>query len=645
MKSLLKCILIIGLLFTKSAIAVNTQQDLRANYKKWLNSYQSLNLDEQTALLKELKDYPLYPYAAVQYFQKNIKTVSPDMVSNFVTQYSKFPLTASLSQSFLSELTNRQDWAAIVDFPKDNSIQSNCRYQYALLQQGNQSVIETVESLWLTGKELPSACDPLLNAWKDAGKQTNNIILLRIELAIEANNLKLARYLINLLDNDYKTTKSNLYALLDNPKKLEDFSKNIKTSNFTKKIVLASFPRVVKADMNFAQILLPKLVQQQHLSETELIALQKNLANRFFSDSATNEQIKWRDDYIAKYHDTTLVEKRIRVAIDENNYKDIAYWLSQLTPEDKLKEEWQYWQARVYLDQNKKNEANTILKKLSANRGFYGMVSAQLLKQKYSLNNQSRKITQAEIANLKSKYDNQTVIKRIKELRFWKKLTESTREWRFMLNNHVENNEYLDLAQYAYHKGWGDLSIQATISGKLWNNWTERLPIMYEDIYKQALKGKEISLSYALAISRQESAFDATIQSPAGAKGLMQLMPGTAKETAKKVSSISYTSTSQLSDPMTNIELGTYFLNNVYQQNAKNRILASAAYNAGPSRVKRWLNNSDGKLDAVAFIESIPFTETRNYVKNVLVYDYIYQNLLGQKRHNIFTANEFNRTY
>ena len=224
-------------------------------------------------------------------------------------------------------------------------------------------------------------------------------------------------------------------------------------------------------------------------------------------------------------------------------------------------------------------------------------------------------------------------------------LAESKQEWRYVLKNQAAENEYLDLAKYAYQKGWGELSIQATISGKLWDNWTERLPIMYKNLYNDALKDKAIPLSYALAITRQESAFDTMIQSPVGASGLMQLMPATAKETAKKVSNITYYSPSQLFEPTTNIQLGTYFLNSVYLQNDNNRILSSAAYNAGPARVKKWLNNSNGKLDAIAFIESIPFNETRNYVKSVLVYDYIYQYILGNQHPHILTTNEFNRQY
>ncbi|MWN90860.1 murein transglycosylase [Gilliamella sp. Pra-s65] len=646
MKLVLRCFLVTCLIFTSSSYADNSEKKLREHYQKWLNSYQTLNFEEQQTLLSAIKDYPLYPYAAVQFFQNNIRIVSPQTVSDFVNQYHDFPLTASLSQSYLTELSNRQDWNSIISFPKDNSILSNCHYQYALLQKGNdKTAFSTIESLWMTGKELPSACDPLLNAWSQAGKQTTKLILLRIELALEANNLKLTKHLVNLLDNSYKTTKTNLVAVLDNPRKLEDFSKNIKANTFTKKIVLASFPRLAKADINLAASLLPKLVKQQALNEAEQIMLQKSLANRYFNDSATSEQIKWRDSYIAKYHDTALVEKRIRLAIDAYNFTDIAYWIAQLPPEDQLKEEWQYWQARVLLNKNQKNEANSILKKLTTNRGFYGMISAQTLNQPYSINNQSKKITQSEISALKRKYDNQPYVKRINELRYLGMASESVKEWRYILNNQTNKDEYIPLSQYALQKGWGDLSIQATIAGKLWNNWTERLPIMYKDLYNNALKEKTITLSYALAISRQESALDTNAKSPAGARGLMQLMPATAKETAKKVNSVTYVSSEQLFNPLTNIQLGTSYLNTVYLQNNNNRILSSAAYNAGPNNVKRWLKASNGKLDAVAFIDSIPFTETRNYVKNVLVYDYIYQIILGQKNVNILNSNEFNKQY
>lgn len=643
---MIRFVFVATLLLTSFVFASPSQQDLRLRYQTWLTNSPLLSFDEQQKSVDSLKEYVLYPYVEMQFIQNNLKMVSAESVTDFVKKHSDFPLTSTLIQQFLAELTNRQDWQAIKSFPHDNSVASICRYQYALFQLGEkQQAFEPLKGLWLTGKELPSACDPLLNSWTLDGNKTADLILLRIELAIKQNNIKLARLLTNQLPENYKSTKTNLLALLDNPKKLPDFSKNIHQSSFTKSIVLTLFPRLVKSDVDLAKTVMPVLIKQQSFTEEEQKRLEYSIANAYFSDSVTDEQARWRDEVILKSHETPLVEKRIRLSIDQFNYGDIAYWLGQLTPQEQLKEEWQFWQARVLLNAHKDSEANAILKTVSKNRGFYGMVSAQMLNIPYQLNNQSRAMTQSELSSLKAKYDNRNFIKRIDELRNLGMITESKREWRYYLNNRATQTEYLDLARYADSKNWGEFAIQATISGKLWDNWTERLPVLYKNVYSQAIKDKAISLSYALAITRQESAFDTAAQSPVGASGLMQLMPATAKDTARKANMVSYSSSSQLFDPNINIQLGTYYLNSVYLQNDNNRILSSAAYNAGPNRLKRWLVRSNSKLDVVAFIDSIPFTETRNYVKNVLVYDYVYQTILNQNIDGIFQKNELNRQY
>lgn len=124
----------------------------------------------------------------------------------------------------------------------------------------------------------------------------------------------------------------------------------------------------------------------------------------------------------------------------------------------------------------------------------------------------------------------------------------------------------------------------------------------------------------------------------------MQIMPGTATHTVKMFSIPGYSSPSQLLDPETNINIGTSYLQYVYQQFGNNRIFASAAYNAGPGRVRTWLGNSAGRIDAVAFVESIPFSETRGYVKNVLAYDAYYRYFLGDKPELMSNA-EWQRRY
>ncbi len=160
----------------------------------------------------------------------------------------------------------------------------------------------------------------------------------------------------------------------------------------------------------------------------------------------------------------------------------------------------------------------------------------------------------------------------------------------------------------------------------------------------ELLSEKEIPQSYAMAIARQESAWNPKVKSPVGASGLMQIMPGTATHTVKMFSIPGYSSPGQLLDPETNINIGTSYLQYVYQQFGNNRIFSSAAYNAGPGRVRTWLGNSAGRIDAVAFVESIPFSETRGYVKNVLAYDAYYRYFMGDKP-TLMSATEWGRRY
>ena len=164
-----------------------------------------------------------------------------------------------------------------------------------------------------------------------------------------------------------------------------------------------------------------------------------------------------------------------------------------------------------------------------------------------------------------------------------------------------------------------------------------------EAIVKKS-KELELPLSLIMAVIHQESEFYPNARSSKGAQGLMQIMPGTATHTVKMFSIPGYSSPGQLLDPETNINIGTSYLQYVYQQFGNNRIFSSAAYNAGPGRVRTWLGNSAGRIDAVAFVESIPFSETRGYVKNVLAYDAYYRYFMGDKP-TLMSATEWGRRY
>jgi len=398
-----------------------------------------------------------------------------------------------------------------------------------------------------------------------------------------------------------------------------------------------AFASVARQDVENARLMLPSLVQAQQLNEDQTQALSDIIAWRLMGNDVTDEQARWRDDAIMRTQSTSLVERRVRIALGQGDRRGLNTWLARLPMDAKEKDEWRYWQADLLLERGREEEANTILRSLMQQRGFYPMVAAQRLGEDYPL-----KVDKAP-GNIDPTLVQGPEMARVRELMYWGLDNTARSEWANLVTSRTTQQQ-AQLARYAFERQWWDLSVQATIAGKLWDQLEERFPLAYKDLFERYTSGKDISQSYAMAISRQESAWNPKVRSPVGASGLMQIMPGTATHTVKMFNIPGYSSPGQLLDPETNINIGTSYLQYVYQQFGNNRIFASAAYNAGPGRVRTWLGNSGGRIDAIAFVESIPFSETRGYVKNVLAYDAYYQYFMGGKP-TLLTATEWGRRY
>lgn len=626
------------------SVYADSLDEQRSRYQQVKTAWDNKQMDEVNRLLPTLKTYPLYPYLEYRQMVQNLTSLSSKQVTRFIETHPTLPLNTNLSRHFASELARRQDWKGLLNFVKEEpkALAARCQYHYAQWATGNkQAAFAGVNEIWLNGKSLPKECDSLFNVWRNAGHQTADITLERLLLAAQAgkDGKGIVTYLAKQLPENKKALADDVVTLQATPTTLVEFSKKYPASTYTRQVVVKTFPAFSRANTAAAKAAIPALVKNQKLTAEQQAMLEKNIAGRFMNRSVSAQDAKWRDNFIKKSADVSLVERRIRLALGNGDYKDLANWLPILSNDAKKKDEWRYWQAMVLLERNKKSDANTILKELAKGRGFYPMVAAQKLKQPYHVNivkvNQDKKadksvLTRPEMA-------------RVKELLYWQLENQARSEWIRLVAAQNKPEQEL-LSRYAFDNGWADLSVQATITGKLWNHLEERFPVAYPSLFKDALKDKAISMPFALAIARQESAWNPQAQSPVGARGLMQLMPYTANDVAKKLGMTTYKSVNQLLDPSTNIQMGTYYLNSVYTTFGNNRILAAAAYNAGPHRVNTWLNNSAGRLDAVAFVESIPFTETRGYVKNVLSYDVFYHHFLKQKG-DVLTVSELQRKY
>jgi soluble lytic murein transglycosylase len=214
-------------------------------------------------------------------------------------------------------------------------------------------------------------------------------------------------------------------------------------------------------------------------------------------------------------------------------------------------------------------------------------------------------------------------------------------EWRFLLQNQEDANKEA-LALHASQQGWYRLSIDAANDAGAWDRLELRFPSPYPDVFARYAQVYSVSDTELLSIARRESAFMPTAHSGAGARGLMQLMPGTARSVAKGLGDSALSK--NLYDVEANVTLGGAYYRQLLDSYAGNRVLTLAAYNAGPQRVKRWRNKAPDRVSVEQWVESIPFKETREYVQGVLAYNVVY-NGLRQKSSPLFNELEAQARY
>ncbi|ELY4520155.1 murein transglycosylase [Cronobacter muytjensii] len=615
------CLLALG-----QAARADSLDEQRSRYAQIKQAWDNRQMDVVEQLMPTLQTYPLYPYLQYRQLTDDLMNQPTLTVQQFIQANPTLPPARSLTSRFVNELARREDWRGLLAFSPQppGSTEAQCNYYYAKFNTGHaQGAWQGAKDLWQTGKNLPAACERLFDAWRTSGAQDPLAYLERIRLAMKEGNTRLVSSLASQLPSDYQTISSALVSLANDPNSVMTFVRSVGATDFTRQMAAVAFASVARQDVENARLMIPSLIQAQQLNDAQAQELRDIVAWRLMGNDVTAEQARWRDDAIMRSESTSLIERRVRMALGTGDRSGLNTWLARLPMEAKEKDEWRYWQADLLMERGRDDEAKTILHSLMQQRGFYPMAAAQRLGEDYPL-----RVDKAPTVN--AALFEGAEMARVRELMYWGLDNTARSEWANLVTSRSKQ-EQAALARYAFDRNWWDLSVQATIAGKLWDQLEERFPLAYKDLFARYVSDKAVPQSYAMAIARQESAWNPKVRSPVGASGLMQIMPGTATHTVKMFNLPGYSSSAQLLDPETNIQIGTSYLQYVYQMFDNNRIFASAAYNAGPGRVRTWLGNSAGRIDAVAFVESIPFSETRGYVKNVLAYDAYYRYFMGDK--------------
>ena len=589
---------------------------LEAEKKIWLSKP-----DEFQKLYKKLDNYPLQPYLDQQRLKHKISLKNGKEITEFLEAYESTPLDWPLRKKWLELLVEKDKKNLFLYHYKPTNVTTlNCAYYRYSLDKGisEKVILPKVTKLWTVGKSQPKICDPLFKKWQKAGYRTEEVVWKRIRLAADGGKHTLIPYLTKLLPASEQSLAKLWHKVRRNPAYI--LRKNVfkKHNKREAEIFTYGVKRLIWREPDKAINIYNTLKTKLKLTEKQ----QQDITQKFALSLANNNHPKaqkWLHKVDEKLFTSNVVQWRIADVLRSQNWELILRELDSFPKALQKSNQWQYWHSRSLIETSKKEEGLAALKLLANNRHYYGFLAASFLEVPFNLQNEPIKVIEGE----KSKLLKHPEAKRAFELFHIRKYSEARKEWNYWLLQ-LTDHEKLVASQIATEQKWFDRAIFTLPKVGYLNDVDLRFPLAFEEDIHINAKKNNIDPAWAFAIARRESSFMPDANSGVGARGLMQIMPGTAKQLDRKKVSVSYLFNAQY-----NIKLGTKYLKILSDQYKGNHILASASYNAGPHRVKKWVKKAQG-MPIDMWIETIPYKETREYVKSVLAYQQIYQSKIGK---------------
>ena len=571
-------------------------------------------------LLPLASGHLLEPWAAYWELRNRIDTASLPEVQDFFTRYAGTYQEDRLRNDWLLLMGQRRDWAAFTaELPRYRMNDDKEVRCYALAAEGVPATAESaleVKRLWYAQRDADDGC--LLAASKHlAAKKLNATDIWRkARLSVEANRAKAARAAVDIVAPE---ASAGLADIQENAARY--LSKHaVASGKVSKELVVLALVRMASNDADATASILENH-WSVHLNAEQLSwawsAVGKSAAQRL-SNEAMGYFAKARGKDMSDDH----LAWRVRAALRKGNWKDVLFATRAMSEEAQSDPAWVYWHARAQTKLAKTEaeelEAKTALQGLASARGFYEQMATETLGQRITAPAApSPLLPQEKEAAAK----NAGLVRGLHAIQIGLR-AEGVREWNYTTNLHtpggMADRDLLAAADLACQREVWDRCINTSERTKGLVDQEQRFPMPFRDAVIARAKQINLDPAYVYGLIRQESRFIMDARSSVGASGLMQVMPATARWTAKKIGITDF-QPHQITDRDTNIAIGTGYLKLVLDDFAGSMALAAAAYNAGPSRPRSWRGQpGDPVIDAAIWAENIPFAETRDYVKKVL---------------------------
>jgi len=585
--------------------------DSRADDNAFLLLREAVRQDEPTKAdfyAERLGGYRIASYVDYYRLKAHFKELTAEQIRDFLKRYEGSAIADRMRNDWLLELGRKRDWANFDEqyarFVLNDDTQVKCYALQSRVLKGQRVAIEA-RGLLVAPNGYGEACAGLIGALAQSGQFDEADLWAQLRLAGEANATGQARRIMALLGG----SETNIARAVDLPALA--LAKGPGASRAEHETFLVAVGRMAKTSVKLAQLALKKAAPQ--LSAREQATGWANIALQSSYSLAPETAEYWQRSAGAPLS-LDQMQWKTRIALREEDWAEVQADINAMPPSLRSEAAWTYWLGRAIKAQapGRAGEANEMFRRIADQTNFYGQLATEELGRQVTIPPAAAPVTPAEIAPMAANPGLQRALKFFSlRLRF-----EGTREWNWELRKMGER-ELLAAAEFARQNNILDRMVNTSERTRLEFDYTQRFPSPHHDIMHPTTQTMGLDKAWVYGLIRQESRFIMDAQSNVGASGLMQVMPSTARYVAKKIGLTEFVQ-DMLTDVRTNILLGTSYMNMVLGGFEGSQVLATAAYNAGPGRSRSWRATLTRPVEGAIFAETIPFSETRGYVKNVM---------------------------
>ena len=602
-----------------------TPDTLAAQRNEFMQSYTAAQQDKNAGVdSKSLKEYVLFPYLQAVRLLREVQAAPTNKVLNqkisaFLDSQGQSPAARDLRHAWLLALASRNEWSTFQKYYRDDGdAELRCQNINALLATEHENeVAALVLPLWLTSERLAAACNAPFQWARDNHVITPALLEQRIRLALKNGNYQLARDLVEGVPVPQSIPLLQSIALIENPLAAMDAVITHPNIKYEPTALLDGWTRLARKNQDAAIVRLPRLINARELNDSDASPYILNLALAL-AWNRRSETLEYFSRVIPRDMNDQAYEWQTRAALWRGDWLLVNKLINAMPASLKSQVRWRYWQVRATERTQGIDATRGAYQQLvNTEDNYFAALAAARINTPYAPHPLSFSFDQAMMQKLSSLPDMQ----RIRELVAVQLTQQAISEWNSALANMNAADQFA-AAALAHQWGWFEQTILITAKQSQFNDYEFLYPHPFDEEVKTATALTGLPADFIYAQLRQESLYRRDAKSGANALGLMQLIPSSARQTARRLK-IARPSDEDLYKPAINIPIGAAHMKQMIDSLNGHVVLALAAYNGGPTAIRRWL--PDSAVDSDVWIENIPFNETRTYVPRVLWHSLIFQ--------------------